>query len=351
MGASITGWGAALPVEALPNSVLAARLGVTEQWIRERTGIRSRHIARDGETTSSLSTEAALRAVDRAGVSCEDIDMVMVATSTPDYQLPATASIVQHGLGCSNAGAFDVNAACSGFLYALAQAEAFIGSGLCSTVVVCGADVLSPITDQTDPRSCVLFGDGAGAVVVERSDTSSLGPFVFRSEGGLPQHLYVNADERLIRMNGREVYRRAVDAMSDIVLETLAVAGIDLDQVDFLVAHQANGRILQAVGKRLGLDSSKVAVHIEDVGNTSAASIPLALVDAAENGRLQPGSRVALAAFGAGFTWGGGMVTWRGTPGQGALHDAPAVAGISVRAGHRDVPALAGTVGHVLERM
>lgn len=311
-------------------------LDVTEEWIHERTGIRSRHVVAAGETTSSLAAVAAQQAIARAGVDPGDIDMVIVATSTPDFQLPATASLVQHAIGCSRAGAFDVNAACAGFLYALAQADALIANGRCSTVVVCGADVLSPITDYSDPRSCILFGDGAGAVIVQQHEGSSLGPFVFGSKGGSAGDLHVHPEERLIRMNGREVYRRAVDAMADVLIETLEVAGSRLEDVDLIVAHQANARILEAVAHRLGVDESKVAVHIEAVGNTSAASIPLALADAADRGRLHPGARVALAAFGAGFTWGGALATW-----QAEAAPAP----------RRRLPALVGTVGHPLEVM
>lgn len=336
MGASITGWGAALPPGELPNPELAALLDVSDEWIRDRTGIRSRHIVAEGESTSSLAAEAARQAIARATIDPAEVDMIIVATSTPDFQLPATASLVQHALGCSRAGAFDVNAACAGFLYALAQADASITSGMCSTVVVCGADVLSPITDYSDPRSCVLFGDGAGAVVVQRTDGSSLGPFVFRSEGGATDDLYVRPDERLIRMNGREVYRRAVDAMSDVLVETLDAGSTRLGDIDLILAHQANGRILEAIAHRLGVDESKVAVHIGNVGNTSAASIPLALADAADSGRLHSGARIAFAAFGAGFTWGGALATWQ-------VEDAPPP--------RRRLPALVGTVGHLLEVM
>lgn len=334
MGAFIAGWGAALPSRQLANDELAARLGISEQWIFERTGIRSRHVAGDGETTSSLAVGASLRAIHRAGLDPGDIDMVIVATSTPDFQLPATASLVQGALGCSKAGAFDVNAACAGFLYALAQADALITNGSCEAVLVCGAETLSRITDYSDAKSCVLFGDGAGAVVVQRTEGSRLGPFVFRSEGGLTDMLYVDPDERLIRMQGREVYRRAVDAMSDMLVEVLGAAGVEIEDVDLIVAHQANGRILKAVATRLSVDIPRLAVNIDKVGNTSAASIPLALVDAAEDGRLQRGDLVALTAFGAGFTWGGGLVTWGG----GARRSQ------SVR-----TPALVGTRSHLSE--
>lgn len=335
MGASVTGWGTALPSRTLHNHELAARLDVSEGWIFERTGIRSRRIVGAGETSTSLAVEACSKALDRAGVAAADVDMVIVATATPEFQLPATASLVQSALGCGKAGAFDVNAACSGFLYALAQAEALVANASCGTVLVCGSEVLSSITDYTDARSCVLFGDGAGAVVVQHNDMPAIGPFIFRSEGQLAEMLYVRPDERLIRMHGREVYRHAVDAMSDVLTELLMGSGSGFEDVDLIVAHQANGRILEAIASRLGIELQKFALNIEHVGNTSSASIPLALADAAESGRLRAGDTVALTAFGAGFTWGAGLVRW----GQGTT--LPAKQG--------RIPALVGTLAHLLE--
>jgi 3-oxoacyl-[acyl-carrier-protein] synthase-3 len=320
----------------LGNAALASLLDVSEDWIYQRTGIRSRRIVSGEQTTSTLAAEAARNAIERAGVSPEAIDLVIVATATPDYQLPATSSLVQAELGCANAGAFDLNAACSGFLYGLAQANALIESGACRRVVVCGADTLSCVTDYSDARSCVLFGDGAGAVVIEASETADgLGPFILRSDGSQPELLYVRNDERLIRMQGREVYRRAVDAMTNTLTEVLAEAAIAIDDVDLVVAHQANARIVEAVAERLGLDDTKLALNIETVGNTSAASIPLALAQAADAGRLEPGDVVALAAFGAGFAWGAGLIHWGVAPVQPPPR--------------RRIPELVGTIAHLVE--
>ena len=336
MPAAITGWGRALPDVDLGNHELAARFEVSEEWILARTGIRTRRIAADGQTTSSLATEAARIALARAEVPPEDVELVIVATVTPDYQLPATASLVQAALGCVRAGAFDMNAACSGFLYALAQATALTDSGAYEKVVVCGAETLSRITDYSDRSSSILFGDGAGAVVVERvSDRGSLGPFVLRSDGSEPHLLYARPDESLIRMNGKEVYRRAVEGMTTVLAELLSRADLDIDDIDLVVAHQANARIVEAVADRLGLPHIKVAMNIEDVGNTSAASIPLALAAAADEGRLVPGAVVALAAFGAGFSWGAGLLTW-----------GPAR---TKREPRRHLPELVGTVGQLME--
>lgn len=335
IGAAITGWGMSLPRQVLTNDELGDVLDVPAAWIYERTGIHTRHIASDGETTASLATEAAARALRIAEVSPGDVDTVIVATSTPDHQLPATASTVQHRLGCTNAGAFDVGAACTGFLYALAQAHALVVSEAVDTVVVIGAETLSRITDYSDPKSCVLFGDGGGAVVVQRSATSRIGPFRFRSDGRHVDMLYVDPVERLIRMKGRDVYRHAVEDMADAVARLFRDSGVAAREVDLVVAHQANGRILDAVADRLGMDRSCFAVNIDAVGNTSAASIPIALVDAVEKDRLQQGDIVALTAFGAGFTWGAGLLRW-GIP-------------LAPEPPHPRIPALVGTVAHLAE--
>jgi len=335
MGAAITGWGAALPERVMTNDELGSDLNISADWIHERTGIHTRRVAGEGETTASLATEAAATALRVAGIHPRTVDTVIVATSTPDYQLPATASLVQHRLGCTNAGAFDIGAACTGFLYALAQAEALVQSDACDVVLVIGADTLSRITDYDDAKSCVLFGDGAGAVVVQKSASARIGPFRFHSDGAYVDALYVDPTERLIRMQGREVYRHAVEAMSDVLEELLSATGWAPSDVDLVVAHQANGRILEAVAARLGVDRSKMAMHIGKVGNTSAASIPLALIDALDNDRLNDGDVVALTAFGAGFTWGAGLLHW-GAP----LEREPS---------HPRIPALVGTAGHLLE--
>jgi 3-oxoacyl-[acyl-carrier-protein] synthase III len=310
MGAAITGWGIALPERELHNAELARRLGVTEEWILERTGINSRHVAAPTDSASSLSTEAGRAALARAGLEASQLDMVIVATSTPDEQMPATASLVQHALGASGAGAFDLNAACSGFLVALAQAGALVTSGMAQRVLVCGADLLTRVLDYDDPRSCILFGDGAGAVVLESAPGIVFGPFRIVSDGSKEPLLRIPADDGHLRMKGREVYRHAVASMSAAVKDILSQAGLSVSDIDLLVAHQANARIVEAVALRLGLDPARAMLNINRLGNTSAASIPLALAEAVETGKLHDSDLVVLTAFGAGFVWGAGIVRW-----------------------------------------
>lgn len=310
MGAAITGWGIALPERELHNAELARRLDVTEEWILERTGINSRHLAASTDSASSLSTEAGRAALTRAGLEASQLDMVIVATSTPDEQMPATASLVQHALGASGAGAFDLNAACSGFLVALAQAGALVTSGMAQRVLVCGADLLTRVLDYDDPRSCILFGDGAGAVVLESAPGIAFGPFRIVSDGSKEPLLRIPAGDGHLRMKGREVYRHAVASMSAAVKEVLVEAGLSVSDIDLLVAHQANARIVEAVALRLGLDPARAMLNISRLGNTSAASIPLALAEAVETGKLHDSDLVVLTAFGAGFVWGAGIVRW-----------------------------------------
>lgn len=311
MGAAITGWGTALPVSTLANAELAERLEIDEAWIYQRTGIRQRHIAKNGETSATLGAQAARDALKVAGLDPDQIDFIIVATVTSDLRLPATACLVQAELGATGAAAYDLNAGCSGFLFALAQASALVEARIAQRVVVIGADVLSTITDYSDAKSCVLFGDGAGAVVIERQEgTPRLGPFSLHSDGSEPEHLRTSPTTGLISMDGREVYRRAVDAMASSVTGILADAKLDLDDVRLFIAHQANERILKTVAERAGLPADKVVSNIARYGNTSAASIPLALAEAVSDGRLCGGDVVVLTAFGAGFTWGAGVVRW-----------------------------------------
>ncbi|MDQ3620843.1 MAG: ketoacyl-ACP synthase III [Actinomycetota bacterium] len=311
MGAAITGWGVALPSRELRNDELAETLPVTAKWISDRTGIEMRRVAGPEDSASSLATTAGREALARAGVEADELDMVIVATSTPDYQLPATAPLVQAALGAGNAGAFDTNAACSGFLYGLAQADGLIASGTARKILFCASDLLSRVSDYTDPSSCVLFGDGAGAVVIERVEgTSRLGPFVLRSDGSAAGLLHIPSDDPYLRMEGREVYRHAVDGMTRSVNEIVERAGMKLDEIDLVVAHQANARIVEAVGQRLGLRPDQVALNIARLGNTSAASIPLALAQASHEGDLEDGDHVIITAFGAGFVWGAALVRW-----------------------------------------
>jgi 3-oxoacyl-[acyl-carrier-protein] synthase-3 len=311
MGSAVTGWGIALPERELTNSELAPRLGLTEQWIFERTGIESRRVVGPGETTSSLAASAGAAALAVANVSPREVDVLVLATCTPDYKMPAAAPLVQHALGASNASAYDLNAACSGFVFALAQASALIDSGSARRVLVIGSDVLSTVTDYSDPKSCIIFGDGAGATLLEAVEGSSrLGPFDLGSDGAEPQLLWIPNDTGLIHMEGREVYRRAVEGMTRSVKEVLRAARLDIDDVDLLVAHQANERILESVAARLELPQERLVLNIAHVGNTSAASVPIALSDAVGSGRLADGDRVVLTTFGAGFTWGTALVHW-----------------------------------------
>jgi 3-oxoacyl-[acyl-carrier-protein] synthase III len=311
MGAVVKSWGFSLPETQLRNDELAARVGVSEEWIYERTGIRSRRIAGPGETTSSLATLAGRQALERAGVTAEELDLVIVATATADEQLPGAAPLVQSGLGATRAGAFDVGAGCAGFLYALSVASSLVDSGSVRRVLVCGADVLSRVTDYSDARSCVLFGDGAGAALVERTDgPGQVGPFLLHSDGGAIDLLRIDHETGKIKMEGRQVYRRAVQGMTESVRELVAAAGISLDDVRLLVAHQANARILEAVASQLGLDERRVLTNIVRYGNTSAASIPIAIAEATQQNILEEGDIVMLTAFGAGFVWGAGMLRW-----------------------------------------
>ena len=309
--ASITGLGSALPQRQLDNAELAARLDISEEWIFERTGIRSRRIAGEHDTTSSLATQAARGALATANVEPEALDVVIVATITSDYQFPSTASLVQSALGANSAGAFDLGAGCSGWLFAMTQAAALVDAGAAARVLVCGADVLSRVADYSDARSCVLWGDGAGAAVVEKTDgRSDFGRFVLHSDGSDPDLLRLPKDGRFIQMHGREVYRRAVEAMASSVEEALTINARAHAEHPLLVAHQANARILEAVQRRLQWPEERLVMNIDQVGNTSSASIPLALEKALQEGLLQPGDDVVLTAFGTGFAWGAGLVRW-----------------------------------------
>lgn len=309
-GSQITAVGAALPERELSNFEIARGIGRDETWIEERTGIRARRIAAPSETSAVLGTAAAQRALESVGRTGVDVDLIICATVTPQHRFPATASLIQHALG-SRAAAFDLNAGCSGFLYALAQADASIRSGSAERVLVVGADVMSTITDYTDPKTAILFGDGAGAVLVERSDDhGSLGPFLLFSDGSRPELLYVDRATNAIRMEGREVYRAAIASMADSVAQLMAQARVSADQVALVIAHQANSRILASVAERLALPREKMFSNIHHYGNTSAASIPIALFEAHQTGAVADGDLVVLTAFGAGFVWGAALVRW-----------------------------------------
>ena len=311
-GSAITGVGLAAPSGALTNAALEKTLALPEGWIKSRTGIDSRRIASETETSCTLGTAAARAALADAAIDASDVDYVIAATVTPDFRIPATASLLQTALGCE-AAAFDLNAGCSGFLCGLAQADALVRSGAARNVLLVGVEILSRITDFTDPKSGILFGDGAGAAVVGRSDGVALGPFRLRSDGSRPDLLMASRDGGKVVMAGREVYKRAVHEMTESIRDVASAAGIALDGVDLVVAHQANGRILDAVAERLGMPRDKLFTNIGHYGNTSAASIPMALAEAKERGVLRDGDLVVLAAFGSGFVWGAGIVRWGST--------------------------------------
>ncbi len=316
----IIGCGGYLPGEPVSNAELAARLNTSDEWIVQRTGIRQRHIAADGEMTSDLALVAARSALERADVDPATVDAVILATATPDLTFPATATKVQAGLGLVNGFAFDVQAVCAGFIYALAVADKFVTSGQARTVVVIGAETFSRILDWEDRTTCVLFGDGAGAVVLrategdgEPTDRGILSTHL-HSDGSTTELLYVDGGPSStqtvghLRMEGREVFRHAVEKLSAVMIEALEANGIDASEVDWLVPHQANKRIMDAMARKLGLGHNKVIVSVDRHANTSAASIPLALTEAVDDGRIRPGNLVLMEAIGGGLTWGSALV-------------------------------------------
>lgn len=321
MNAQITGWGACMPPNVLTNHDLEQIVDTSDDWITTRTGIKERRISH--VEVSDLGAVAGMRALAAAGKTPEDVDLLLVATCTGDSIIPSTASRVQEKMGATNAAAMDLNAACSGFVYGLVVGANMIRGGTNKTVLLIGAEKLHYITDFTDRTTCVLFGDGAGAVVLEPSDegvgllSSELG-----MDGSAGKFLQVPADgsqgdreHRLpelcgIEMDGQEVFRRAVTMMAESSKNVLDQAGLELDDVDILIPHQANVRIIDATARRIGIDSSKVFVNIHSYGNTSAATIPVALTEALEQGRIEPGSIVAFTAFGGGLSWGSAVVRW-----------------------------------------
>jgi 3-oxoacyl-[acyl-carrier-protein] synthase-3 len=318
----VVGCGAYLPQQVVTNAELACRLETSDEWITQRTGIRQRHIAAAGETTSDLATAAAKAALAHAGIDAESIDLIVLATSTPDHTFPATATQVQARLGMSRGAAFDVQAVCSGFVYALAVADNFIKVGQARTALVIGAETFSRILDWNDRGTCVLFGDGAGAVVLQAGEGSGnaadrgvLTTHLY-SDGQYYKLLYVDGGPSAtqstghLRMEGREVFRHAVVKMGEAVDAAIGAMGISSRDLDWLVPHQANRRIIDSMGQRLHLPAEKVIVTVDRHANTSAASIPLALDDAVRDGRIRPGHMVLLEAMGGGFTWGSALVRW-----------------------------------------
>lgn len=310
MGTRIAGLGAALPHEVITSDEMERRFGLAPGWIAERTGIVARRVAASEDTVVSLAMEAGRKACDSAGVEPGDLDALLVATCSPDMMLPPMAPQVASGLGISVA-AVDIGAACAGSMWGLAHADALIASGSARRVLVVGSEILSRWTADSDPRTAILFGDGAGAMVVEGHDgPERIGPFAMRSDGAEPDLLDSSLETLTIRMHGLEVYRRAVEEMSGSAERAVEHAGLTLDDVDLVVAHQANARILDAIAERLGIPADRMYSNIAMYGNTSAASVPLALHDAVLEGRLTPGDRVLLVSFGAGFVWGAGLLTW-----------------------------------------
>jgi len=326
----ILGSGSYLPERVVTNAELSQRLDTSDEWIETRTGIKQRYLAADGELTSDLALAAAERALESAGVEAPEVDLLVLATTTPDNTFPATATKVQHRLGMTNGAAFDVQAVCSGFVYGLAVADNFIRAGQAKTAVLIGAETFSRILDWEDRGTCVLFGDGAGAVVMQAGNPDDHeGPAEsghnrgrgilsthLHSDGATNDLLYVDGGASStqtighVRMNGREVFRNAVKNLADIVDETLEANGLAPEDIDWLVPHQANKRILDGTAKKLGLPEEKMVVTVDRHANTSAASIPLALDEAVRDGRIRRGDLVLMEAMGGGLTWGAGLVRW-----------------------------------------
>jgi 3-oxoacyl-[acyl-carrier-protein] synthase III len=325
----ITGVGAYAPDKVLTNADLERMVATDDLWIVTRTGIKERRIAADDQAASDLALPAARRALEEAGATADELDLIVVATATPDMLFPATAAIVADELGAPNAAAYDLLAGCSGFIYALSQAYGALAAGLSKKALVVGTETLSRITNWRDRSTCILFGDGAGAVVLEPVEDGGVLGFELGADGSGGSDLYVPAggsrmpitvdaleqDLQFIQMRGQEIFRFATRVMVSSAEELLAACGVGVEDVDLYVPHQANKRIIDHAVKNLGLDPEKVVMNIDRYGNTSSASIPLCLVDAQEQGLLRPGTRVLMSAVGAGLTWGSAYMTW--TDGRG----------------------------------
>ncbi len=300
-----------VPETVVSNADIADRIGVSDEWIVRRTGIKSRHIAEPQERLATHAIDAAAQALDRAGVSAADVDLVLVATTTADEVMPNAAPLVAHGLGATRAGAYDIGAACSGFLSALSVGVGQIESGRSNCAVVVGVDFMSRITDPDDRATAAVFADGAGAVVLRSVGyPGRIGPIVLGADGAGADHIFAERAGGMIRMRGHETFREAVARLTLSTLQATRAAGRRLEDIDLFVYHQANGRILSAVGERLNLPQNRVVDCIGQYGNTSAATLPLALAYSESEGRLAPGDHVLLGAFGAGFTWGATVVEW-----------------------------------------
>ena len=317
MFAKITGVGSYLPDRVVTNDDLVAEgVDTSDEWVATRTGIRSRHFAEAGQTSSDLAFHAANRALAQAGVEAGDLDLIIVATSTPDFIFPSTACLLQGRLGNKGATAFDLQAVCCGFVYALGVAEKFVRSGSHKRALVVGAEVFSRILDWQDRTTCVLFGDGAGAVVVEASETPGILATTMHADGSMAGMLSVPGQvsggqvigDPFLRMDGQAVFKFAVRILAEVSGETCAAAGVAPESVDWLIPHQANIRIIESTAKKMGLPMERVIVTVDHHGNTSAASVPLALDEAMRSGRIQPGQKVLLEGVGGGFTWGAALV-------------------------------------------
>ncbi len=325
--AHITGWGMSVPERVLTNHDLSKMVDTNDEWIVERTGIRERHIASMDQTSASLGAQAAVKALEMARLSPEDVDLVIVATSSPEHIFPATASIIQDRIGAMNAGAFDVSAACTGFIIALNIATQTIRGGAVKNALVIGTETLSRLVDWDDRHTCILFGDGAGAFVLQASkNPGGVLSSVMRSDGSGADSLSLPAGGsrmptseatlreglHFIKMNGREVYRFATRVMADASREAIEKAGLTVNDIQVIIPHQANRRIIEAAARGLNLPMDKMFVNVDRYGNTSTASIPIATVEASEAGRMRPGDHIVLVGFGAGLTWGSAVVRWTG---------------------------------------
>ena len=313
----VQGCGAYLPERVVSNDELAKKVETSDEWIQQRTGIKQRHIAADGEFTSHLAIKASQRALEHAGVKASDLDLIVLATATPDETFPATATRVQAALGMTKGAAFDVQAVCAGFVYGVSVADSLIKNGMASNALVIGAETFSRILDWNDRGTCVLFGDGAGAVVLAAEDVAEDGPGIIASrlhaDGTHKDMLYVDGGPATtgtvgkLRMKGREVFRHAVVNLAEVLTEVLEDAGVAASDLDWVVPHQANARILDATARKLGLSPDKMVMTVDRHANTSAASVPLALDVAVRDGRIKPGDLVMFEAMGGGFTWGASL--------------------------------------------
>jgi 3-oxoacyl-[acyl-carrier-protein] synthase-3 len=335
--AHVTGWGRYAPSQVLTNADLEKLVDTSDEWIRSRTGIRERRVAAAHETTASMGAVAGLRAIRTAGIEPDDIDLILLATLTPDYWMPSTAALVKEAIGNTKATAFDVMAACSGFVYGFATAQAYIQAGLAKHVLVIGAELLTRFLDYTDRSTCILFGDGAGAVVLSASDepggalgiemtTEPQGAYmIWLPAGGSkapPSHDTISRGEHFVRMEGNQTYRFATKTMATTALESIRRSGLEPGDIDLFIPHQANIRIIEAVAKGLDLPMDKMFINLDKYGNTSAASVPIALAEAVNEGRVKVGDNVTIVAFGAGFTSGAVTIEWTADPQRGLVGDA-----------------------------